>query len=100
MNSGPKLLHIKIKLALAAKGMTQKQLARAIGCTDGAVSQWIKGRTTPSLSHVLAIAQVTGFWVGWFVEDERPADASSWHSDPVKVRSVYDRAIKAMKEAA
>lgn len=100
MNERPELLHVKIKLAMAARGMNQKQLAKAIGCTAGAVSQWVKGHTIPSLSHILAIAEVTGFWVGWFIEDKRPADASSWHADPVKVRAAYDRAIKAIKESA
>lgn len=81
MKISPELLHKKIKLARQHRKLTQKDLARLIGCTAGAVSQWEaedpSKRTVPSLHFLYSIAQVTDFWVGWFVEDKRPADVTS-----------------------
>lgn len=90
--AAPALLHTKIKLARQHKGLRQGQLAALVGCTAGAVSQWEavdpNKRTVPSLQHLYVIAEATGMWVGWFVEDERPADLSSPLCSPPEIQKM------------
>lgn len=38
--------------------MTQNELAALIGVTDGAISQWEKGRSKPSAEPLLKMAEV------------------------------------------
>jgi transcriptional regulator with XRE-family HTH domain len=49
-----------IRLVREAKGMTQKQLAAAIGVTQSAVSQWEGGESSPSVKNQLKIASALG----------------------------------------
>jgi len=89
-----RLLHTKIKLTLKSKGMSQKQLAQKIGCTQGAVSQWLaedeSKRTTPEMQNIFAIACALGVWVGWLVEDERPANPNTPDASPAIVNFYQD----------
>jgi transcriptional regulator with XRE-family HTH domain len=45
-----------IKNARQAKGITQEQLAKALGITQGAVAQWEKGLTHPSFEMLPRLA--------------------------------------------
>ena len=46
-----------------AAGLTQEQLAEAMGVTVGAVSKWESGATTPDLSSILELAALFGISV-------------------------------------
>ena len=41
-------------------GVSQRRLAAQIGVSPGAVTNWIKGDSNPSLRHVEAVAQAIG----------------------------------------
>lgn len=47
---------IRIKELLAKKGITQKELAETVGCTDAAISHYIKGDRIPRSSVLTKIA--------------------------------------------
>lgn len=49
-----------IRLIRKAKGLTQKQLADAIGLTQSAVSQWEGGEAAPTVQNQLKIAKALG----------------------------------------
>lgn len=57
--------------ALAARGWSQGQLARALGVTRGAVCQWLSGATRPNLDRAAEIEH----WL------EVPCSAWSAHAD-------------------
>ena len=42
------------------KGLSQEQLATAVGVTQGAVSQWEKGRSKPSVAVLMKLADALG----------------------------------------
>lgn len=46
-----------IKAQRTAKGMTQKELAEKIGCTDKAVSRWETGKGLPDMSFILPLSK-------------------------------------------
>lgn len=66
---GAKITHARNKIKLK-----QKDLAGKLGCTQGAVSQWEKGLTTPDGGHLLGIAKETGMPVDWFLDDSLSLD--------------------------
>lgn len=52
------LLAEKVRFFRKASGLTQEQLAEAMGVTVGAVSKWECGATTPDLSSILELASL------------------------------------------
>lgn len=49
-------LGTRLKELLEKKGMTQKELAEKVGCTDAAISHYIKGDRVPRASVLTKIA--------------------------------------------
>ena len=45
------------------KGMSQKELADALGVTQGTVSAWESGRWDPTVENLRAVAKVLGVTV-------------------------------------
>ncbi len=60
-----------IKEQRIAAGLTQKQLAEKLGCTDKAVSRWETGRGMPDISFLIPLSQVLGVSVGELVAGEK-----------------------------
>jgi len=50
---------MNIKTYLAKSGETQSSFAAKVGCTQGAVWQWINGRTSPSPLMAVRIEAAT-----------------------------------------
>lgn len=52
----------KVTLPVARKiaGLTQKDLAKALGVSEGTVLNWEKGKREPSISQAIAIGDVVG----------------------------------------
>lgn len=44
-----------LKIALAAKGLTQHQLAEKLGLSQQCVSRWIKGNREPSIDNIILL---------------------------------------------
>lgn len=58
---------IDLKKARTEKGMTQEQLAEAVGVVRQTISNIECGLTLPSITNAQAIAQVLGFdWTNFF----------------------------------
>jgi transcriptional regulator with XRE-family HTH domain len=51
------------------KGMSQKELADALGVTQGTVSAWESGRWDPTVENLRAVAKVLGVTVDELVKD-------------------------------
>lgn len=66
----------RIKFLLVQKGMTQKQLSREVGCTEAAVSHYIKGDRVPRSSVMTKIAIALGTTSDYLTEGI-PQDAKS-----------------------
>lgn len=52
-------LHDRIRAARTAAGLSQRQLARALGVSPSAVAQWELDDTKPTHEHLFAIAAAT-----------------------------------------
>lgn len=61
----PMELRERIYLARTKAGLTQDELAAAVGKTRGAVSQWESGEVRPRHSTLLAIANATNRTISW-----------------------------------
>jgi len=55
MNIGATIVNLRRE-----KGVTQEQLARAVGVSKPAVSKWETGTADPSTSNLLALAKLFG----------------------------------------
>jgi len=58
----------KIQQAREAKGYSQKQLARQVGCSQSALSNYEKGKRRLYLSQLEAIAQALNMPIDYFME--------------------------------
>lgn len=66
----------RIKSLLSKKGMTQKQLAQEVGCTEAAISHYVKGDRVPRSSVMSKIAIALGTTSDYLTEGI-PQDAKS-----------------------
>lgn len=54
-------------------GLTQMDVAKALGVSDAAVCQWEKGENMPSASRLVALAKLYDCTVDELLREERPA---------------------------
>lgn len=57
-------------LAHVTPPITAAELARRIGVSSAAISQWITGATAPSRENAAALETITGIPAGAWIEDE------------------------------
>ena len=72
-----KHIGLKIQLAREEKGLSQEQLARAMGCSQSALSNYEKGKRRLYLSQLEVLSQILNKPLEYFVESmaqKRPAD--------------------------
>jgi transcriptional regulator with XRE-family HTH domain len=60
----------RLRLALDTRGITQRELARKLGVTEGAISNYMSGLRTPGLIEIEAIARAIGM---------PPEELMGWH---------------------
>lgn len=60
----------RLKAARLAAGLTQEQVARARGCHPMTVSKWETGVVTPTVSTLLAVAELYGVPVEQLCDDD------------------------------
>lgn len=58
----------RIKVLLEQRGMTQRQLAEQAGCTEAAVSHYVKGDRIPRASVMAKIAIALGTTTDYLME--------------------------------
>ena len=62
------MLQDRIRLLRKLKGYSQQQMASIINLTQGAISQWENGLTTPSADQLISLADVFGISVDDLLE--------------------------------
>ena len=95
----------QLRIARRSVGLTQKQLAEALGVESITVSRWERGVTTPSLLRLRRIAELTETTVSDLV---RTPDAASAHAvelaalreELAETRALVDRVARALEQLA
>ncbi len=64
----------RIRDRMQATGITQNDLARALGCTRGAVGHYLAGRRKPSLDQLEIMAKTLSVSPAWLQYDIGPMD--------------------------
>jgi len=60
----------RMQQRIKAAGLTQTAIARRLGVTTGAVSQWLSGTSRPSLTRAAQIERLTGIPASEWVADD------------------------------
>lgn len=60
-------LELRMRRARMGAGLSQRDLARAIGVTHGAVGHWETGRSEPSAGTLTEFARVTHIDLHWLL---------------------------------
>lgn len=87
---------LKIQIAREEKGLSQEQLARALGCSQPALSNYEKGKRRLYLSHLEKLSDVLEKPPEYFMENSdlsRPTPPPDAAGDPLVdelVRSIKD----------
>ena len=95
----------RLRTTRRSAGLTQKQLADELGVESITVSRWERGVTSPSLSRLRRVAELTGTTVSDLV---RAPDAASAHSVELKAlreelaetRAIVDRVARTLDQLA
>ena len=96
----------RYRLAREAADLKQEQLAALIGVARTTIGEWEAGRTEPSASKLVALADVTGQSIDFFVEglrvdierralrmrEMKPEDVMDWGTDTTAAPSVDEAA--------
>ena len=81
------------------RGLTQEELATALGISRQAVSKWEKGQAVPSADNLLALSRVYEMTVEELYQkrdgqsSERPADNGEQESETPSVRRSYKKFV-------
>lgn len=80
-----------IKELRKEKGLTQKELAEKLNCTDKAISRWETGRGIPEISFLLPLSEILGVSVneilsGEIIEDKNLKQAA----DNIVINTIKD----------
>lgn len=65
----------RLKAAREARDIDQRDIAKAIGVTPGAVSRWESGVTVPKDAAILALAKYFGVTPAWLHYGQEPREA-------------------------
>lgn len=95
----------RLRTARRSVGLTQKQLAEALGVESITVSRWERGVTSPSLPRLRRIAEITETTVSDLV---RVPDAATAHAvelaalreELAETRELVDRVARALDQLA
>jgi transcriptional regulator with XRE-family HTH domain len=95
----------RLRTARRSAGLTQKQLAEAVGVESITVSRWERGVTSPSLSRLRRIAEITKTTVSDLV---RAPDAATAHAvelaalreELAETRALVDRVVRTLDQLA
>ena len=94
-----------MRAARLAVGLTQKQLAEALGVESITVSRWERGVTTPSLPRLRRIAERTDTTVSDLVgapetTTGQAAELAALRQELAETRELVDRVARALERLA
>lgn len=79
-------MKIKLRKYREERGLTQQEIAKAIGKSFRTIQSWERDESYPNAEYVWKLCEFFGTdpndFLGWY--DEHPADASSPPSDPME----------------
>lgn len=90
----------KIQTARDKKGMSQEQLARALGCSQSALSNYEKGKRRLYLSHLEKLSQILDQPLEYFVENNPGTEVTEYHFSvpPGLIRSLNQLSPEQIRE--
>ena len=62
----------RLRLARERKGLSQLDLSRLLGVSDGLAGQWERGQKEPSLSKLKDLARTLGVRIDWLLDLDGP----------------------------
>ncbi|HNX28232.1 MAG TPA: helix-turn-helix transcriptional regulator [Syntrophomonadaceae bacterium] len=90
-----KYIGLKIQLAREEKGLSQDQLAKALGCSQSALSNYEKGKRRLYLSQLEALAEILDKPLDYFVESMQAkrfaVDIDENDNSKQKIRDAIER---------
>jgi transcriptional regulator with XRE-family HTH domain len=88
--SDPQAIGERIRLARQARGLTQEQLAEAVGVTRSAVAQWETGRAGQVTGNLSRIAAVLGVGVEQLMfGDDKASPRRAARGDELAILRLY-----------
>lgn len=95
----------RLRTARRSAGLTQKQLAEALGVESITVSRWERGVTTPSLPRLRRIAELTETTVSDLVRAQDAASAqavelAALREELAETRAIVDRVARTLDQLA
>lgn len=100
----PNRLHMRLKRALTAKGISQRELGRRIGATQASVSHYVKGKRLPGTVVLYKICKeldVSADWLLGLKRKESDMNDSNWIDDgDIAFRTADDCSLVARIEQA
>ena len=78
------MLSYKLRRIIEERNIDQKDIARVAGVTEGAVSQWISGKTIPKIGRLQRVADFLGVPLSYFVDSIDMTIVAYNGSDPLK----------------
>lgn len=100
----PNRLHRRLKRALTAKGISQRELGRRIGATQASVSHYVKGKRLPGTVVLYKICReldVSADWLLGLKRKESDMNDGNWIDDGiVPYRTADDCSLVARIEQA
>mgnify|MGYP003289618437 CR=1 FL=1 len=79
-----------LRYYLNAKGVSQKDVAEALGTSQGTISDWLKMRTFPRMDRLQALAEFFGVEMSDLVENKNILDKDSIFS---KIKRIETRIV-------
>ncbi len=98
-----------LKSARESRGLTQKQIAEALGISDRTCSKWETGETEPGIELICRLAELCGLSPADFFREETPQEGSPVRSEfrtlPVsralpRLRDIIDEAFDGQADSA
>lgn len=74
---------MRLRVLLKRHGITQAKLAGEVGVSKNSVTEWIRGRSQPSVRHAMKMCEILDVTVEELFGEQRPA------ADPI-VRRLAD----------
>ena len=94
----------RVRAARRAAGLTQKQLAEALGVEPITVSRWERDVTSPSLPRLRRIAELTETTVSDLVRTDavsaQAAELAALREELAETRELVDRVVQALERLA
>ncbi|SHG37870.1 Helix-turn-helix [Thermosyntropha lipolytica DSM 11003] len=86
----------KIQMAREEKGLTQEQLAKALGCSQSALSNYEKGKRRLYLSHMEKLSEILEKPLEYFLESS-PSN-KDWSSSSANNAELIDKITFLLKD--